>query len=147
VQLEPVELQALLEDVAAGSGAIAAGRLHVDRGDAVTAIASRDMLEQVIDNLIGNALRHADGAEVVVRAGRVGDEATVEVADRGPGIPPEVQTRIFDRFYAGAGGERGGFGLGLAIARGSTEAMGGTLTIESSPGEGTTAVVTLRAAR
>lgn len=146
LQLEQVELQALLEDVAAESSSTAAGRLYVVGGQAVTAIARRDMLEQVVGNLVGNALKHAPGAEVVLRAHRVRGEAMIEVADRGPGIPPEMQTRIFDRFYAGGGGSRNGFGLGLAIARSSTEAMGGRLTIRSSPGEGTTATVALREA-
>jgi len=143
LQLEPVELQALLEEVAAATAPEADGRLTVERGDPVTAFGRRDILEQVVSNLVGNALKHGDGADVVLRARRAGREATIEVSDRGPGIPPETQARIYDRFYAGDGGQRNGFGLGLAIARASTEALGGTLTIASEPGEGTTATVGL----
>ncbi len=64
----------------------------------------------------------------------------------GPGIPAEAQGRIFDRFFTVDRNERNGFGLGLAIARGSAEAIGGKLTIESSVGEGTTATLVLHGA-
>ena len=70
----------------------------------------------------------------------------IEVSDDGPGIPAEVRARVFDRFYAGDGPTRDGFGLGLAIARDSTLAMHGRLELDSEAGSGTTARVVLRRA-
>jgi signal transduction histidine kinase len=98
----------------------------------------------VVANLVANAAKHAGGTPVVLRAEHLNGEAVIEVSDRGPGISPELRERIFDRFYAGGGPERGGFGLGLAIARDSTEAMGGRLELDSREGVGTTARVILR---
>ena len=67
-----------------------------------------------------------------------GEDATVEVADRGPGVPHEERERIFERFYRGrARGSEGGFGLGLAIGRELAERMGGTLTLDDRHGGGT----------
>ncbi len=145
VQLEPVELQALLHEIAAASEPADGVAVRVDCPQPVVAVGQRDIVEQVISNLVGNALKHTTEGEVVLRARRVVSEAAIEVADTGPGITPAVQTRMFDRFYSLEMNGRG-FGLGLAIARESAEAIGGTLTIESEPGCGTTARVVLPAA-
>ncbi|HEX7039445.1 MAG TPA: HAMP domain-containing sensor histidine kinase [Trueperaceae bacterium] len=97
-------------------------------------------LRQLVRNLLANAVRAASGpAGVRVRV-REGDDRTavLEVEDDGPGIPPEMQERIFEKFYKGAGG---GSGLGLAIARQVAKHHDGTLTVESRPGR---TVFTLR---
>lgn len=142
LRLEPVELKPLLEDAAVTD--IEDGvRVRVDCAGRVTAMGRRDILEQVLANLVGNAVKHTRDGEVVVRARRSGRNAIIEVSDTGPGIPVEAQGRVFDRFFTVDRNERNGFGLGLAIARGSAEAIGGTLTIESSPDHGTTATVVL----
>jgi two-component system sensor histidine kinase KdpD len=71
----------------------------------------------------------------------------VRVADRGPGVPDDAKERIFEPFQRyGDAPRRAGVGLGLAVARGFVEAMGGTLTAEDTPGGGMTMVLTLRAA-
>ncbi len=139
--LEPVPLRPLLEEVAAGSAAEDGVQVRVSCEEPVEAVGRRDVLEQILSNLVGNAIKHTEAGEVVLSARRAGAETVIEVSDTGAGIPPSEQGRVFDRFYTGT--RRNGFGLGLAIARDSAEAIGGRLTIESSPGRGTTARVAL----
>lgn len=143
LELEPVELSPLLAEVAATT--IADGKLTFDCPAGIAALAHRDMTEQVVANLVGNALAHSSGP-VVVSARETADGVVIEVADEGHGIPPDVRRRMFDRFYTGARGRRDGFGLGLAIAREAVSALGGTIDIESSS-SGTVARVSLVSAR
>ena len=99
-----------------------------------------DAVARVVRILIDNALRYGDGRPVQVTA----SGATIEVADRGPGVPQEERERIFERFYRGrARGAVGGFGLGLAIGRELAERMGGTLTLSDRAGGGTRFVLSL----
>jgi two-component system sensor histidine kinase VicK len=142
--LVPVELEPFLLHVAASSEP--AERVRVERNGGVSALAQPDVLEQVVANLVANAVKHVPDGDVVLRAMHTGAEAVVEVSDSGPGIPAAERTRVFDRFYTGGGGARDGFGLGLAIARDAAAAMGGRLELESVPGVGTTARVVLPAA-
>ena len=108
-------------------------------------------MERAFVNVLENARRHSGGHPVSVRAravrslGRVvpgGDRVIVRIVDRGPGIPPAQLERVFEPFYraGAAGGEHRGSGLGLAIARGFAEANGGSLRVESLPGQGATFV-------
>ncbi|WP_394662549.1 sensor histidine kinase [uncultured Sphingomonas sp.] len=100
---------------------------------------------QIMINLIGNAVRYSSrGGEVVVTAERDGEWALVSVADRGKGIAPEDQARIFEKFERVDPSEPGGNGLGLYIARRLARAMGGELSVESVPGEGATFTFRLR---
>jgi two-component system sensor histidine kinase VicK len=147
VQLEPVELRGLLNEIAAASVPADGVDVRVECPKPVVAVGQRDIVEQVVSNLVGNAVKHTVTGEIVLRAGQDGAKATIEVADTGPGISPAVQTRIFDRFYSLETNGRHGFGLGLAIAREAAQAIGGTLTIESESGRGTVARVVLPAAR
>jgi signal transduction histidine kinase len=143
LELERVELRPLLADVVAT--AKADGAVSLDCDDGVVALTHRDMTEQVVLNLVGNALAHSgDGVAVVAREEQ--QNVVIEVADHGGGIPPAVRRRMFDRFYSGNGGRRDGFGLGLAIARDAVHALGGTIDIESST-SGTIARVTLASGR
>ncbi|MEU3699460.1 HAMP domain-containing sensor histidine kinase [Streptomyces griseoviridis] len=95
-------------------------------------------VRQVLDNLLTNAAVHTPpGTEVRLRVSAGADAARVEVADAGPGIPPADQERVFDRFYRvdkTRSRDRGGSGLGLAVARSLILAHGGTITVDSSPG-------------
>ena len=142
IRLEQVDLMPLLEE-AADARLDAHVPIRVDCSGPVTAMGRRDILEQVLANLVGNAVKNTREGEVVLKARRSGSSAIIEVTDTGPGIPVEVQGRVFDRFFTVDRNDRNGFGLGLAIARGSAEALGGTLTIESRGGRGTTATVVL----
>jgi two-component system sensor histidine kinase KdpD len=99
-------------------------------------------LERAFTNLMENAIGHGGGEVVSVRARQVGPRVIVRVVDRGPGIRAAEQARIFEAFYRGSGAGRAtGSGLGLAIVRGFVEANGGTVRVESLPGQGASFVV------
>jgi two-component system sensor histidine kinase KdpD len=101
------------------------------------------LLERVVANLVGNAVRHAGDAPVRVLAHVLPETVEVMVVDRGPGVPPDVRERMFEPFQRLGDTSPGGLGLGLAVASGLTEALGGTLTAEDTPGGGLTVVVSL----
>ncbi|WP_438017088.1 ATP-binding protein [Sorangium sp. So ce315] len=102
-------------------------------------LADRDRVLQVFSNLLGNALKFTPkGGVVSVSLCRVADLARFSVADTGPGIPPEHQPHLFDRYWKASQESRTGAGLGLYIARGIVEAHHGTVAVESTPGQGTT---------
>jgi signal transduction histidine kinase len=109
--------------------------------------AAPDKVERVLYNLITNALRHtpSDGS-VAVLVERLGDEVRITVEDTGEGLSGEAVRRMFDRFWRGdraRSRERGGAGLGLAIARGLVEAHGGRIWAESGPQGGARVSFTL----
>jgi two-component system, OmpR family, sensor histidine kinase KdpD len=102
--------------------------------------ADPSQLQRAFVNLLGNSARHSGGHAVLVRAKPLQDRIMVRVIDRGPGIPPVQQERVFEPFYR-AGTDRTGHrgsGLGLAIVRGFIEANGGRVWVESLPHQGTT---------
>jgi two-component system sensor histidine kinase KdpD len=96
------------------------------------------LIEQVLINLLENAAKYTPaGSPIEIRAHRREDEAVVEVADHGPGVPPELRDKIFEKFYRLAReGSAGGAGLGLAICRGVVEAHGGRIWVETREGGG-----------
>ncbi len=103
---------------------------------------------QVLSNLIENAVKYTPpGTEITIRATLHTDVVRVEVADRGPGLPPEALSRVFERFYRvdGPGPRPRGTGLGLAVAKGLVEAHGGQIWAENRPGGGACFVFTLPA--
>jgi signal transduction histidine kinase len=107
----------------------------------------RSKIEQVLDNLLGNALKYCpSGCLVIIRTSTIGREALVEVVDNGPGIPLEEQKKLFTFFGRGSTksphGEKA-VGLGLAICKRIAEAHGGRIALESAQGKGTTARLTL----
>ncbi|MBF8191583.1 sensor histidine kinase KdpD [Nonomuraea sp. K274] len=106
------------------------------------------LLERVLVNLMANAVRYTpDSERVLVTASRHGEDVQIRVVDRGPGIPPEAHEMVFMPFQRlGDRDNHTGVGLGLALARGLTEAMGGTLVMEDTPGGGLTMAVSLRSA-
>jgi two-component system sensor histidine kinase KdpD len=115
--------------------------------DLPEALADPGLLERVVDNLVGNAVRHAPGGPVAIRAGAVQDRVELRVADRGPGVPEADRERVFAPFQRLGDAPAGhGVGLGLAVSRGLTGAMGGTLTAEDTPGGGLTMVLSFPAA-
>ena len=104
------------------------------------------LLERAFANIIANAVAYSSGTGVHVVAGRVQGGVDVRVADRGPGVPPEEKEQIFLPFRRlGDARRREGAGLGLAIAKGFIEAMGGTIEADDTPGGGLTIVVRLKA--
>jgi two-component system sensor histidine kinase KdpD len=109
-------------------------------GELPTAHVDAGLLERVVANLVANALRHSDS--VVVEGATRGTRVELRIVDRGPGIAPADRAHIFEPFQR-QGDVGTGVGLGLAVARGLTEAQGGTLEAEETPGGGLTMVVEL----
>ncbi|MYS87789.1 sensor histidine kinase [Embleya scabrispora] len=112
-----------------------------------TVRADAELLERVVANLVENAVLHTPArTPVVVLAEAVRDRVELRVVDRGPGLPDEAKDRVFEAFARHGDAPRShGVGLGLAVARGFTEAMGGSLVAEDTPGGGLTMVLTLPA--
>jgi signal transduction histidine kinase len=145
-RVEAVELAPLLREVAVGLQPHLGVAVVVDVEDGLAVETNRDLLEQALRNLGENAAKHTARGSVALRAYGNGTTVTVEVEDSGPGISPEVQRHVFDRFYRG---ERDalGFGLGLAIVRESVRTLGGRIELDSSPGQGTVFRILLAPAR
>ena len=120
-------------------------RVKVDVDDAVV-LADSGLLERVLANLIDNALRYAPDGPVRVTAGRVGDRVLIAVVDEGPGIPRGAEEQMFAPFQRlGDHDTSIGVGLGLSVARGFVEAMGGTISATDTPGGGLTVEIDLAA--
>lgn len=144
----PVELGALASDAVEDFRVVALDRavtLEVAPGTMV--LGDRMRLRQVVDNLLANVRTHTPaGTDVRVSVARDGGEAVLTVADSGPGIAPEDQERIFERFWRADPARtrsRGGTGLGLAIVASLVEAHGGSIAIESELGKGAAFIVHL----
>lgn len=109
-------------------------------------LADGPLLERVLANLLANAIKHTD-ARVSVALEAAGREVRISVTDHGPGIPADARELVFRPFQRlGDRDNTAGVGLGLALARGLTESMGGSLTPHDTPGGGLTMVVSLPAA-
>jgi two-component system, OmpR family, sensor histidine kinase KdpD len=144
VYLEEVVPRALL-GLSKGTFRSGLDRVKVEVGDAV-AMADAGLLERVLANLIDNALRYAPQGMVRVYAGRVGDRVLINVADEGPGVPRGMENQIFEPFQRmGDRDNRIGVGLGLSVAKGFVEAMGGSMSATDTPGGGLTVAVDLAA--
>jgi two-component system, OmpR family, sensor histidine kinase KdpD len=150
--LRPVYLEEVVERAAIGTGkgttafTGGAGRVKVDVGDAVV-LADAGLLERALANVIDNALRYAADGVVRVNAGPVGDRILINVIDEGPGVARGMAEQMFAPFQRlGDQNTSTGVGLGLSVARGFVEAMGGTITATDTPGGGLTVVVELAAA-
>ena len=104
-------------------------------------------LRRVLDNLLGNALKFTPaGGQIAVRLGLEDQDLVLEVADTGVGIPGDQLERIFDRFYQVDGSmsrRYGGSGLGLALVKDIAKAHGGSVSVESHTGQGSTFRVSL----
>ncbi len=103
-------------------------------------VGDEPRIRQVLSNLVVNALQHTPtSADVIVRVGTDGDDAVVEVADKGPGMSQEDASRVFERFYrtdSSRARASGGTGLGLSIVDSLVHAHGGLVTVTTAPGEG-----------
>jgi len=149
VTLSEVDVAAVIEEVIGEFEPILAKqpvalRMEVEPG--LRAMVDRGRFQQVLENLVSNALKFTEKGSVKVVAGRLQDWVEVRVTDTGIGIPADHLDRVFDGFTQiddGTTRIRGGAGLGLPLSRRLVEMMGGLLTLESKLGEGTTAVVRL----
>jgi two-component system, OmpR family, phosphate regulon sensor histidine kinase PhoR len=150
LNLQPVELGPLVEKVFADlkSPAAAKSVSLVNALPDLTVTGDADRLEQVLANLVDNAIKYGRPQGTVTVGGRTHDGGKVElfVQDDGPGIPPEAQDRIFERFYRvdkARSREQGGTGLGLSIVKHIVQNHGGTVRVKSAPGQGATFFFTL----
>jgi two-component system phosphate regulon sensor histidine kinase PhoR len=147
---EPVDLGMLVTNV------VRTAQPHAERAQValksevdatLRVLGDPDRLEQVVQNLVDNAIKYG-GSEVRIRAENNGVEVSLVVEDDGPGIAADHLARLFERFYrvdAGRSREQGGSGLGLAIVKHLTEAMGGSVAVDSQVGGGSRFTVRLRA--
>jgi signal transduction histidine kinase len=109
--------------------------------------ADRHRLLQVLDNLIGNAIKFTPrGGHITLGATPSNGKVLLRVSDTGAGIAADHLAHIFDRYWQARARDRRGTGLGLAIVKGIVDAHGGKIWVESAPGRGTTIFFTLAAA-
>jgi two-component system phosphate regulon sensor histidine kinase PhoR len=110
--------------------------------DAGTAACDRRAFEQIVTNLVDNAIKYCPpGTRITTRTRRDGDNVRISIEDTGPGIDQRHLPRLFERFYRvdpGRSREQGGTGLGLSIVKHLVEAMGGDVGVDSPFGQGTT---------
>jgi signal transduction histidine kinase len=153
IQPAPCSLSDLVSDTLESFGALARERGVSISGSVAAgvdpALLDSPRIGRVLNNLIGNALRHTPkGGSVKCTAERDGKHVWIEVADTGEGIAPEDLPHIFERFYRGdksRSRSTGGAGLGLAIVQGIIRAHGGEISVESKPGAGATFRISLTA--
>ena len=140
LQLEEVDLAAMVvENVGRLSESLtrAGSEVQLDVDGALRGRWDRSRVEQVVTNLLSNAIKYGKGKPIEVRAEARADRAVLTVRDHGIGIEPEDQARIFDRFERAVSSRHfGGLGLGLWIVRQIIEAHGGTISVDSTPGQG-----------
>jgi len=129
------------------TGVDGAQRVRVEIDESLPAVlADAGLLERVVANVVDNALKYGRGAPVAARASAHADRVELRVVDSGPGVPRDAAAGLFTPFQRlGDRQVTSGVGLGLSVARGFTEAMGGTLTAEDTPGGGLTVVISLPA--
>ena len=144
--LEPVDITSLANDAALDASATHPSRPPtVESSEPVMVMGDEARLRQMLGNLVNNALVHTDAeTHVRIRVEPVGDRVILSVADDGPGMAPDAAAHAFDRFWrADEARQRTGTGLGLAIVRQLAEAHGGSATLDTTPGVGTTVRVVL----
>jgi signal transduction histidine kinase len=138
VAAEDIDLSGLADELAAEFGPRATVTGHALGADGATPVGARGDAARVLQIgriLVENALVHTPpGTPIELATGREGSRATFTVRDHGPGIPPEAQNHVFERFYRLEGGRASGSGLGLAIARELAEVMGGRIELASTNG-------------
>jgi len=146
-RLEPLILNDLVAEVAGMAEKFSDRRIQIGQNEPVEAIADRDRLKQILINLIDNAVKYSNSDQSIeLDVDRVDHQAIIYVRDRGVGIPLQDQSRIFERFYRvdeARARSTGGHGLGLAIVKTLVEGMGGSITVRSKPGEGSTFTISL----
>jgi two-component system, OmpR family, sensor kinase len=139
VSSEPVDVAQTARTVAEEFRALAEASAHlvsVEADGPVVADADEQRVLQIARILVENAIRHTPpGTKVNVSIARRETEATLSVRDEGPGVPQGDQEHLFERFYRADGGKASGSGLGLAIGRELAIRMGGTIELQSRPGE------------
>ena len=143
----PVDLAAVAREAATEAAALSADHpVSIDAPEPVTVEGVADDLHRLAGNLVENAFIHTRaGTPVTVSVRRAGESAVLDVSDRGPGVPPAMRERVFERFARGGNDAApgGGSGLGLAIVRAVAESHGGSVELGDAEGGGARFTVTL----
>jgi signal transduction histidine kinase len=149
--LEEVDLGKIIPDAVSRVSSDAANvesLITVKTEGQVTGQWDRFRVEQVLTNLLTNAVKYGEGKPIEIGAVRTEDRVTITVTDHGIGIEPEMLAKVFDPYQrAVAARNYGGLGLGLHIAKTIVEGMGGTIAVDSQPGHGSTFTVELPVSR
>ena len=142
VTRDPVRLSALMDDLRATLEPVAATsgvELRLECDPSLVVVSDARRIGQIVLNLVSNAIKFGRDAPVTIRCARRGESTVIEVIDRGRGIAAADHERIFEEYVQLPGvGLQAGTGLGLAISRRLAHALGGSLTVESEIGQGTT---------
>ena len=150
-ELEEVDLGTVVRDVVSRlSGELAQARsaVTVKTEGALTGEWDRFRVEQVVTNLLSNAMKYGEGKPIDISAVRSGDRAILKVVDHGIGIEPTMLGKIFDPFQRVVDARNyGGLGLGLHIAKTIIDGLAGTITVDSRLGAGSTFTVELPVSR
>jgi signal transduction histidine kinase len=140
-------LNDIAADVAKLAGQVSHRDIIIEDNELVPVYADAHRLKQVLVNLVENAVKYSTAdTPVLIKLEQRHQRAILQVCDRGPGIPLKHQSRIFERFYRmdeARNRSSGGTGLGLALVKTFVEGMGGTVTVESMPGDGSVFTVSL----
>jgi two-component system, OmpR family, sensor kinase len=145
VELRTVRLDLLVADAVRDAQAVEPGRPIDLEAEPAAVLGDEHRLRQVVGNLLANVRVHTPaGTPVHVTIAPRDGKARLEVADEGPGLPPEVASRVFERFFRGDASRtraRGGTGLGLSIVAAVAEAHGGRVAVDTAPGKGARFIV------
>ncbi|HTO97712.1 MAG TPA: hybrid sensor histidine kinase/response regulator [Myxococcales bacterium] len=131
-------LQRSIDEAGARGSAV-----ELDAPEPVPGLFDPVRVDQVLSNLLSNAMAHGAGKPVRVSVRKSGAQAVISVTDHGPGIAAEDLEQVFQRFERGPSRERGGYGLGLWIVRELVQLHGGEVSVRSAPGQGATFEVRL----
>lgn len=141
-QLEPIILNDLLAEVVNMTQQYSKQQINLELPQQIIQIkADANRLKQVLLNLVDNAIKYSEPEQpITIKVGQDRERTIIQVCDRGMGIPLQQQSRIFERFYRidEARNRSSGTGLGLSIVKTLTEGMGGTISVRSHPGKGST---------
>jgi heavy metal sensor kinase len=150
LSVELVDIPELAEEIAEQLGVLAEEKnqtIEVHSERVPRWVGDRIVLRQALLNLVDNGIKYSPvGGKIGIRVAETKDGVVIDVTDTGPGIPADLQSRIFDRFYRvdkARSRENGGTGLGLAIAKWAVEVNGGHLTLEPAAGVGSCFRITL----
>ena len=147
-RLDLVELGPLLTSVAQALPASAPAVVtDVRVPERIAVLADPDLLYHAVDNIAMNAVKHTQKGEIVLEARDLGRDVEIELRDTGSGMAKTDAAHAFDRFYRAPTSDQEGFGLGLAIAKAAVHAIGGTITLDSTPNVGTRVRIRVPSAR
>ena len=132
LRTEVVELEPLLREVAAGLEPGEDVTVEVSCPPRLALLSNADLVRHAVENLGRNATKFTSRGTVRLEASALDGAVEIVVTDTGPGIPPELRARVFERFYQGTAGE--GFGLGLSIVHNIAAALGGEVSVDDSHG-------------